>query len=633
MTIKNALHLTLLSFMVMLAEQSITSYYIIQLKTWRALISPTALMVRGQQNNLTVLLGSAADHRFDNPLSIHKSKDFLEITYPDTKVTISTQEDRLHIYFELIQPGTIAWPQCGLDSLYKAVMYPDGEGMYIPLDDPFWVPRLHNDTCNTLSIPCFGYELLNNQTIGFILHTDLRNKLQFFASKGKLHTILLHTCCSLDAAYDYEISISFTGTSPIGPALHYKQYLQKQGRYVSLQEKAKNNPAIKRLFGAPHVYIWGDGRTLEFLYFMHNIGITNLWIGYETDLPCAVSETSFQVDKAFIAQAIKLGYLVGPYDEFHTMMDPAQADCPNVIFEGMWPTGAIVDSNGHKQTGFAGRGYHISSQALRLCNNAPIYKRIETFLSTGINSYFLDCDAAGELFDDYSQDHCMNQYQDRENRFMRMTYLSDIKKMVLGSESVVAWAVPALAFSHGTFAVNNSAHSPLTKDRPYGGWYPKHRPAIFFKPVQATDKYNMLYRYDPRYRLPLFQTVFHEAIITTDHWEFPHMKFTNLIHVRELLELLYGIPSIWSLDLKAAHEHAPKLKKLFSFFNCLHKAIATEPLTSFRWLSNDRKIQEIVFGSLAVLTANFSDHVYKDIPPYSLQVVWLQESTREIYTP
>jgi len=603
---------------------------ILQLKTWKATIYPHNLKICGEKSSgQPVLMGAAPDSRFDDPLEVRVAKDYIEIVYSDIKVRISAKGDRVHFYFEVDKPGEIVWPASGQDTQIKAIMYPDSEGMYIPVEDEFWLKQLNGYCCENLSMPCYGYEV-SNETIGYILHTDLRNELQFLVTGARLSNLVKHSCCELDQKYDYEISVAFAGKSILGPAWNYKHYLISQGVYKTLTEKACENSEVKKLFGAPHVYVWGDGRTTEFLTYMNSVGIDRLWIGFEQSL---VNNNDTDVNATFINMALKLGYLVGPYDEFHTMMDPKLADCPNVIFEDMYPYASVIDSQGKRMPGFAGRGYYISSQALLLNNNQAIYNRIDKFLKTGINSYFLDCDATGELFDDYASEHTMSQYKDRENRLARMAYISDDKKMVLGSESAVAWAAPVLAFTHGTFAVNNNAHWPFMQNKNvYGGWYPSERPKIFFKSIQAQDEY-VNNKYNPCYRIPLFQAVFHEALVTTDRWEISHMKFNNIVEVRELLELLYGVPSIWALDMSDIKKHTKRFKKLFSFFSPLHKIIATEPVTSFDWLTKDRKVQQITFGDIVRLVANFSDDKFKELPAKSLQAYWLQNGKKEIYIP
>ncbi len=84
--------------------------------------------------------------------------------------------------------------------------------------------------------------------------------------------------------------------------------------------------------------------------------------------------------------------------------------------------------------------------------------------------------------------------------------------------------------------------------------------------------------------------------------------------------------------LKDLEKHGQHLKKLASFFDPLHRAIAFKPLTDFKWLTKDHLIQQITFGDSIVLTANFSEKLFETIPAHTLQVKNLDENTVEMYT-
>ena len=62
--------------------------------------------------------------------------------------------------------------------------------------------------------------------------------------------------------------------------------------------------------------------------------------------------------------------------------------------------------------------------------------------------------------------------------------------------------------------------------------------------------------------LPLYQVVFHDSLVSTDRWEMSLVKFSNLIQVRTLLQLLYNVPSMWSLDRQAIRENEGRIRSL-----------------------------------------------------------------------
>lgn len=550
--------------------------------TWIGEINPHTLEIKGGENSAALLTLS------DTPVGLGKIENIsfkeneMDWYYPehDLKMKAFIKNNRLVLRFETSTEQKLIFPRTGQHEKSEALIYPNGEGLFVPQNDSFWEKQLVGTTLSTqdaLSMPFWGhYSHLN--TVTYILHDDLNSELQFL--KGKiLYAQLEHQFRKTgEHIPPFEISIVLGEKSAIQPALEYKKYLKEKGSLKNLNEKAIENPEVKKLYGALHIYLWGTGRSLEALDSFQKLELKNLWLGYDQDR----RSSKYLVTPEIIQKGVKLGYLIGPYDSFHTMHNPKSADGINNIFDNLYPAACIQDKNGKANIGFGGKGCHVSSEAfvLQQPKNKTIYERVDTFVKTGINSYFLDCDATGELFDDYSSMHPMTKEKDRTNRLERMAHIALDKKMVLGSETAVSWAVPSIAFAHGNFSVHNTIHWPFTKLKEYGVWWPQERPSFFFKKVDAPTDY-ITSKYDPRYRLPLFQTVFHESIITTDRWEISHLKIANAVKVRELLELFYGVPSIWSLDLEEIEKHGFHLKKLYQFFSPLHKAIATEELKSF----------------------------------------------------
>jgi hypothetical protein len=188
---------------------------------------------------------------------------------------------------------------------------------------------------------------------------------------------------------------------------------------------------------------------------------------------------------------------------------------------------------------------------------------------------------------------------------------------VLGSEEGAGWSVPVLDFAHGALSVQNSALWPKKKE--FGGWWPPERPRIFFQPVDPGADFARA-KYDSAYRLPLYEAAFHDAIVATDRWDAPMAKFPALMQTRQLLELLYGVPSMWAMDRRQLRESGPVLTKLVHVFSALHRRIGTLPLTAFDWLTPDRLVQQTRFGDRATVTANFGSTAYAAVQPGCLRI-------------
>jgi hypothetical protein len=289
--------------------------------------------------------------------------------------------------------------------------------------------------------------------------------------------------------------------------------------------------------------------------------------------------------------------------------------------------------DGKRQEGFQGRGFELSSEALKRAQRPFIEERVNAQLQTEINAYFLDVDAFGELHDDYDPQHPMTIAQDRANRLERMRFISQTKNLVLGSESAVGWSAPVLHFSHGTHTLQTGAFWNLHSQRDvWGRWRPANRPDAFFKTIDVpTDFVTSVY--DPRYRLPLFGAVFHDSVVTTDFWGASLMKFNNLVQTRSLLLMLYNVPSIWNLDQRAITEYGKRMKAMNDFFAPLHRSVGDKPLTRFEWLTPDRLVQRTRFANEIELTANFSEKAYRNIPPRCIEAHWLKGNRRQQYCP
>jgi hypothetical protein len=609
-------------------------------ETWFGEISPATLSVRASKKSEKQLRLLA-----DTPMTFGTIGDLVcdqqtaSWSYPDhrMKINLSMQGERLVFRIESEQEQSLVFPRTGQLPESQAIIYPSSEGLFIPQQDKFWQKQLVDsqlEVNESLSMPFWGL-YCESDSVAYILHDDLDSTLQFKVSPDeKLYVQLEHQFSKVgnNPIPHFELSMTLSEKTPIAPATEYKKYLLSTGMLKNLREKALSNKNIEKLYGALHIYLWGDGRTQEAIDKLYALGLKSLWLGYDQD---PRNKESHLVSKELIKHATSLGYLVGPYDSFHTMEKPVGARSINAIFPNHYPKSCILNKDGKVNVGFGGVGCHLSSAAMvaEQPKNKTIYQRIENFVTTGINSYFLDCDATGELFNDYSPIHPMTKSQDRMNRLERMDYLATAKKLVLGSETAAWWAVPHVAFAHGNFSVHNAIHWKFTKNtQEYGRYWPAARPEFFFKPVNAPSDY-IKARYEPSYRVPLFQTVFHQSIITTDRWEISHMKIINAIKNRELLELLYGVPSIWNLDLLDINKYGDKLKKLYQFFAPIHTAIASEELKEFKWLDDNRQVQQTTFGKKIQLTANFSDKLYDSIKPHTIRVLWLESQLKQDYAP
>ena len=223
-----------------------------------------------------------------------------------------------------------------------------------------------------------------------------------------------------------------------------------------------------------HPNEWGDGLSVKLLERFAKNGLDRLWLGADS------WQDGFRHPTA-VAKAKKLGYLVGPYDSYHSIHHPNEKNTwETAQFDlSLYESGAIVNADGSKNRGFKRKGYHLSP----LVAQPYVEDRVNGILEqmpTDFNAWFVDCDAYGELFDDYSPSHPATQLDDMNARLARMAWIRDTHNIVIGSEGGSAYAAGTIHFAHGMMSPVIGWSDPDMKDKtsPYyigGYWPPKPR--------------------------------------------------------------------------------------------------------------------------------------------------------------
>ena len=424
--------------------------------------------------------------------------------------------------------------------------------------------------------------------------------------------------------------------SGVSLTLETEQLLSREVSTLSLPERYRRNCLL--LYAAfpntlLHPDAWGDGLSVKLLERFASNGLDRLWLGTDS------WQDGFR-HPAAIAKAKKLGYLIGPYDSYHSIHHPNEKNTwETAQFDlSLYENGGIVNIDGTKNKGFKQKGYHLSP----LVAQPYVEERVNgivTQMPTDFNTWFVDCDAYGVLFDDYSPSHPATQLDDMRARLARIAWIRDKHNMVVGSEGGAAYAAATLHFAHGMMTPVIGWGDPDMKNKtsPYyiGGYWPPEAPAIHVKQVPLKSCYLSLY-FDPRFRLPLYQIVFHDSVVTTNHWHSGSLKFKNAVDTLALLELLYNVPPLYHLNTARFAKHKAWIKRHYAFFSPLHRQIGGQTMTDFEWLSDDKLVQRTKFGDTVEIFANFGTEPfeYEDvaIPERSVAVRWIDTGKIEIFS-
>lgn len=343
---------------------------------------------------------------------------------------------------------------------------------------------------------------------------------------------------------------------------------------------------------------WGGGLSLDTVAALRKAGLTRAWLGVE-DWRDALWHPEA------VAAAKAAGYLVGAYDSYGSAHPP---DLPQT-----WPTAQMgadlaaagyVDKDGRTVTGFAGRGVYASAVAAE-----PYAKRriAAVAKAAGLDSLFLDVDATGLVFDDYAPGRETSEAQDADARRRRLATAASLG-LVVGSEGGSALFAPQIAFAHGMTTQPFTWMVPEMKDKasPFyrGNYWPPEAPSLYFSPVKLKPEVARVV-FDPRFRLPLYEIALHDSVVTTHHWEYGSLKFSDQRETTVLLQLLYAVPPLYHLNAAVPDRDLPVIAAYDRVFRPLHERVFTQPMTDFAVLSPDRLLQRSAFGDGTAVTVNF----------------------------
>lgn len=598
----------------------------------------------------------------------------------------------------------------------KALILPLGEGAYIPSEHLGWQRFIlqHKAELNSsedLSLPLWGMDY-GDYSLSWLLTNPFNNRLQFREDQQRLALQLSHEFTLLDPSSPMSLTLHLSRSDNLlAGAQRYRAWLQQQGRFTPLRDKLVQTPAISKLLGASHIYLWGNGpistdnvrnpqlllerlrsnsplaarmrtrfdpetrqvlnaarltpdpyqlrllvrgvnqamasearrawqtatpdwsrlaqpyrQLLQQLQHefgpalssplqqwggglsqatitqLQQAGLPRLWLGVDN------WEGGLWHPEA-VQSGTRAGYLMAAYDSYETSLAPGQRpDWVSAQLGGkIHQRCGVMRSNGVLQAGFQKTGYYTNP----VCVRSGMQERVTSLITaSGFNSWFLDVYASGMVFDDYRDGQQLSQRQMANAYTDNMRWVGTQLGLPVGSENGNASTSQGVAFAHGMqVPVIGWGDPDMQQNRASrffsGAWAPDEQPALFFAQIPLKPEY-VLSTFDPAFRLPLYQAVFHDSVITSNHWLHDNFKFSNVDSDNRLMQMLYNVPPLYHLSRGSLQARLPRIRCTDAFFRPLHQQLALQALTGFSWLSADHLLQQTRFADGSSLTANFS---------------------------
>ena len=506
---------------------------------------------------------------------------------------------------EVPADGFALEPQAG-----DLAILPFGEGMAYPVeaDIPLQAQHLRFSNGMELSMGFFGRCRAGEWTM-FGVEDPLEAGLSFSRTNGLLRVAYVGPTNGVLRV--------FRGKTLGETATAYRAWRERQGRVRTMADKLRTNPGLKDFPGTADVWLWDDN-TQNRLYNwprkadvpvrdtrriadeMKALGLDRvLWNSFE-------GETT--EDCAYLK---KIGYHVGTYeclrDVFHkgllTVADPKDfvraarflpiADEITRIerdgsFAHAWK---IPDKAGKMHPMHA----LCDAMGLEMCRRfiAPEVKEI------GYDSRLMDVQACGGPRACFSKTHPCTQREALEALRREHRYMCDDLRQITGVEVGTEMLADAYHYSEGLTSCPHVFRKELC-------WRYKDR-ALYGKDVPRETREIL---HNPRYRIPLWELVYHDCTVSYYYWADSTMMYPELTLVKDLFCILYGLPPVYSMNVSTWNRLKGDVAASYRRAVPVARRTMFSRMTEFEILSADRMVQRTRFANGLTVTVNFADQTW-----------------------
>ena len=372
----------------------------------------------------------------------------------------------------------------------------------------------------------------------------------------------------------------------------YRAYVRSLGRLKTFTEKAKENPDIDLLLGAANIWTRNIHNRTNLVAEMRARGMTNLlW------------SAGGSAEEIRVLRAIPR-VLVGRYDIYQDIMDPARYKDLRYHPHTDWVPEAFPQDINWAGPSAADwrRGWKVAGKNGTLIPCATIcdaralpYAERRIAAELKVKPYaarFIDTTVASPWQECYNPAHPMTR---SESRVWKMRLLDLVKShgLVCGSETGHDASVPFCDYFEGMMSV-----APYRA--PDCGRFVD---LILTNVPPRTAKYMV----GERYRLPLWELVYHDCVVAYWYWGDFNNKMDAIWAKRDLFNALYGTPPLYFFNDAFWRAHKDRIAASYQVAEPVSRLTAYAAMTDHLFLKADRSVQQTRFSNGVVVTVNFGD--------------------------
>jgi hypothetical protein len=518
----------------------------------------------------------------------------------DVRVTIELEADRPELTISLAAEGALGsslfFPHPFLTEAGTYLVVPMNEGISYPVDDGT-IPPMRLIAYGGHGI-CMSFWGATDGQRGYVAIIETPDDAAIHVERADGRLCVAPEWEGQKGHFGYERRLRyafFDRGGHVAMCKRYRAYAQAQGRLVTLAEKRSRTPDVDRLIGAVNVWCW-DKWPRYLAQEMSDLGVQRvLW-----------SECSQAAD---IRAMNDLGYLSSVYDIYQDVMDPANYPKLRYVHrrwpEAAWPDDLMIGPDGDWRKGWKIKSVDFDQDGQWfpcgvVCDSqAPPYarERIAGELETlPYNCRFIDTTTATSWRECYHPDHPLTRGQSREYKMELLQVVSKEFGLVTGSETGHDAAVPYVHYFEGMLSLGPYRVPDAGRDMR----------KIWDEVPERVAKFQVGHRY----RLPLWELVYHDCVVAHWYWGDYNHKLPALWDVRDLFNVLYGTAPMFMFDRALWKQERERFLQSYRNVCSVARAVGYAEMTDHRFLTADRSVQQTAYDNGVTVTANFGQQAY-----------------------
>jgi hypothetical protein len=517
----------------------------------------------------------------------------------DIQVDVRLDGEKPEMIVSLSGKGTLKWspryPHPFVTESGTYLVVPMNEGISYPVDDQTVQPRrLIAYGGHGICMPFWGVTDGQRGHMA-IIETPDDAAIDIRRVDGKLVVAPAWDAQKGQFGYARRLRyVFFDGGGHVAMCKRYRAYAKEAGLLKTLAEKRRVNADVDLLVGAVNVWCWDDD-AVGIVRDMKAQGIDRiLW--------------SHRRRPEVIREMNDLGgVLTSRYDIYQDLMDPTivkeqlRRVHPDWT-QGAWPDDIMLDARGQPRKGWRVRGRDGNMYPCAvLCDRQAVkYARDRVPAELETHPYkcrFIDTTTASPWRECYDANHPMTRGDSRHWKMQLLPYISEEMGLVTGSETGHDAAVPYVHYFEGMLSLG-----PYRV--PDAG---RNMRKIWHEVPERVAKFQLGHRY----RLPLWELVYHDCVVAQWYWGDYNNKLPSLWGKRDLFNVLYGTPPMFMFTRDYWQHNKERFVRSYERVCPVARAVGYAEMVDHRFLTRDRDVQQTRFANGVVITVNFGDTPFR----------------------